>query len=294
MQRPSPVDPDSPGVFHVDVPLLTAAASSSNLEKATRRAGEYVCDVKFERRALIALASMGGVLAIAAPFISCWVGFGKYLNDKMAPVQNDRNDIDWDTCFSSEEDASVSVIIGTPIGAATFACGMTLFYSIYTLCVVRMICQLSRNGTSAYAFFGGALVFISIEVISAFGTVACPMVNNLTSDIHGTLTEIWVVSGCIGACIQLALAYKNVTAWDTLRKLVCFRSTVLPILGLSLLASREGMALRSEFRPSFRLFESVFIVAHISSGMILVYLFAMPYTCSSTPIVARRADAGTD
>lgn len=236
-----------------------------------------LCKASFERYTILAFAVCGGLLALAAPLVSCSVGLGSYTTDKM--LEPTKHDTDWDSCIGSGEE-SISAIIYTPMGAATFACGMGVFYTVYTVCIVRLLCHFAKKGADRKLTIAAICLLIA-EVIAGLIVLSCPMVNDSTDLVHSVSSAFWVFIGCVGAIVQY---YLNVDLWSKGKGYnmtrtdisMTMRAVVMPLIMIGLGLSYVGTPLRNAFGPSFRTLEYMFLVMYVLSSLVIINEFTNP------------------
>lgn len=181
-------------VFHVEAPLFKERQSSGK--------GLACSDAQasWEKWLDLVLLILGGVIALAAPLVSCAIGH-----------ESDITANTWDQCWT-KSDPSLSEILITPVGSAYFATGLAMFYCIYLKIFLRIT---SGLGWSCNLVAVGVI----IETIAALVCVSHPYVHPLKVYHGWPGFRSWVLVGTLTACV-LALERNTMSSLFLVRALV--------------------------------------------------------------------------
>jgi hypothetical protein len=222
------------------------------------------------------VATMGAILALVAPFIGCYVGFGDDIDVSSDCVEEGTSQI---ACFEYNT-LSISCILTTPNGGAAFAAGISVYYSVYTRTVIRFL-----NGdimsydvtTSTFDSFISLrrvlCLLFALECIGMMMTSLVPMVTHIQYQLHLFGFCLWIGSGIVSSGLMAARMYTH----D-----IRVPSRPVPVRMLSLMTWRTVFAIlltvlcivsattRESTGPLFRISEYALLLLTTTTGLAFV------------------------
>ena len=232
-------------VFHVEAPLFHERQSSG------KGLASSDAQVSSEKWLDLVLLILGGVIALAAPLVSCAIGH-----------ESDITANTWDQCWN-QDDPSVSSMFKTPVGSAYLATGLTLFYSVYFRLFYRIA---AAPAVSCQGFVRAA---IYVEAVTALVCVTHPFVYPLRW-VHRAGFGSWVVSGIVVSYLIACNVSQdeNQAKWVSFRGLFVLRSVVFTVLAAGLLIEVTTSDAYS-YGQFFLLDEYFLLFLHILFGILI-------------------------
>jgi hypothetical protein len=216
------------------------------------------------------LATVGALVALCAPFVGCYVGFGDEVAVTSDCVQEGTNEL---ACFD-DNTTSISCVLTTPSGSALFAAGISLFYGAYTSSLLCFIGTLSIGKLVSC----GLRLLLALQVIGVGMCALIPMVTALTERLHIIGFFLWtffgtvavVMLGIVAAITKLVdpMPYRN-----GMFELLFVKSVVGPLL--LALCFLSGTPYREQTGPLFRTSEYAFLAFEVVTGARFVHLEAV-------------------
>ena len=132
------------------------------------------------------VAIFSAILALAAPWIGCAVGFGDIAN--FEPYNDCTEDGETELRCFEDTNLSISCVLITPAASSMFAAGMCGFYSVLAPSLFTCIRDLFNNNNLQRQWCYTLLV---LECIGMGCTVLVPMLTNFTTIMHGVAFVTW-------------------------------------------------------------------------------------------------------
>jgi hypothetical protein len=213
-------------------------------------------------------AIIGAFLALMAPFIGCYVGYGD--NISISSGCTDEGVIRL-ACFEYNS-MSVSCMLTTTAGGTAFAAGNFVFYSVYTQSMISFIqeqtsCESTNNYTECVL-----VTLLALECIGMAMTSLIPMITDVATSLHILGFSVWTGSGALYSVIVAQWMYRKgrlsfrMTIWFIVRLILA--TLLFPLCAIS------SMTVQST-GPLFRSTEYALLLFTLTTGVAFLIIQTM-------------------
>ena len=222
-------------------------------------------------RIVLVLQLTGAAIALLGPILGCVVKDG----DELLRAAADPID-----CWS-DLDHSLSHVLTSPVGAAMFGVGISIYYCMTVLVAILLLFHLGIGRDHRPAWSVLLMVFYGTLVTEFVGMVLCsatPTINSEMKTIHDVAFGTWGVSGVLFCvlfactCFAIEREDKPVFARDV-RIVIYGRAMLLLFMGVYTLVLGMG---DYDTGALFRLSEYLLLFATAAINIALTACFAFP------------------